>query len=132
MFADRDRDEKVIEAGGQFIAQGGTWTPSPALARTIDDAARGAESARVWVRWVAAPDAFVVDHTARSATRHPWRGPAAFTPHRLHAVQTAGSTSPIGPCNSASASESIGVGWLLTITTRAPTSFATGTTPATG
>ena len=50
----------------------------------------------------------------------------------IHAAQTAGSTSPIGPRNSASASGSIGVGWLLTITMRAPASFATGTTPATG
>ena len=41
VFASHDRDAKVIEAGGQFIAQGGTWTPSPALARAIDDAAFG-------------------------------------------------------------------------------------------
>ena len=41
VFANPDRDDKVIEAGGQFIAQGGTWTPSPALARAIDDAAFG-------------------------------------------------------------------------------------------
>ena len=40
-FADPDRDAQVIEAGSQFIAQGGTWTPSPALARAIDDAALG-------------------------------------------------------------------------------------------
>jgi len=41
VFAEPDRDEKVIDAGGQFIAQGGTWTPSPALARAIADAALG-------------------------------------------------------------------------------------------
>jgi hypothetical protein len=41
VFADPNRDAKVIEAGGQFIAQGGSWTPSPALARAIDDAALG-------------------------------------------------------------------------------------------
>jgi len=39
VFADLDRDEKVIDAGGQFIAQGGSWTPSIALARAINDAA---------------------------------------------------------------------------------------------
>ena len=50
----------------------------------------------------------------------------------FHAAQMAGSTSPIDPRNSVSASGSIGVGWLLTITMRAPASFATGTTPATG
>ena len=59
-------------------------------------------------------------------------GAAAIVQHRLHSAQTAGSTSPIDPRNSASASESIGVGWLLTITMRAPASLATGTTPATG
>ena len=41
VFADPDRDAKVIEAGRQFIAHGSTWTPSPALARAIDDAALG-------------------------------------------------------------------------------------------
>ena len=41
VFADPHRDEKIVEAGEQFIAQGGTWTPSPALARAIDDAALG-------------------------------------------------------------------------------------------
>jgi hypothetical protein len=41
VFADPYRDEKVIDAGGQFIAQGGTWTPSPALSRAIADAALG-------------------------------------------------------------------------------------------
>jgi len=41
VFADPDRDEKVIDAGGQFIAQGGSWTPSIALARAINDAALG-------------------------------------------------------------------------------------------
>lgn len=42
VFANPDCDEKVIDAaGGQFIAQGGSWTPSIALARAIDDAALG-------------------------------------------------------------------------------------------
>jgi len=41
VFADPNRDEKVIDAGGQFIAQGGTWTPSPALSLAIADAALG-------------------------------------------------------------------------------------------
>lgn len=41
VFADPHRDEKIVEAGEQFIAQGGTWKPSPALARAIDDAALG-------------------------------------------------------------------------------------------
>ena len=29
----------VVEATARFIAQGGQWTPSPALARAIDEAA---------------------------------------------------------------------------------------------
>jgi hypothetical protein len=41
VFVAPQRDEKVIDAGGRFIAQGGTWTPSPALARASDDAALG-------------------------------------------------------------------------------------------
>jgi hypothetical protein len=41
MFVDPERDEKVVDAGSQFIAQGGTWTPSIALERAIDDAALG-------------------------------------------------------------------------------------------
>ena len=48
------------------------------------------------------------------------------------AAQTAGSMSPIGPCSSASARWSSGVGWLFMITIRAPTLLATGTTLATG
>ncbi len=41
VFSDPHRDEKIVDAGEQFIAQGGTWTPSPSLARAIDDAALG-------------------------------------------------------------------------------------------
>lgn len=44
VFADPHRDEKIVEAGEQFIAQGGTWKPSPALARAIDDAALGRQN----------------------------------------------------------------------------------------
>ena len=35
------RDDKIVEADMRFIAQGGTWTPSTALATAIDDAALG-------------------------------------------------------------------------------------------
>ena len=41
VFADTARDERVIDAGGKFIAQGGTWTPSRGLARAIDEVALG-------------------------------------------------------------------------------------------
>jgi hypothetical protein len=34
-------DNKIVEADMRFIAQGGTWTPSKALATAIDDAALG-------------------------------------------------------------------------------------------
>jgi len=34
-------DVKIIEADMRFIAQGGTWSPSKALARAINDAALG-------------------------------------------------------------------------------------------
>ena len=35
------RDDKIVEADRRFIAQGGTWVPSKALARAINDAALG-------------------------------------------------------------------------------------------
>lgn len=41
VFAAPRQDEKVIDAGDRFVAQGGTWMPSPALLRAIDDAALG-------------------------------------------------------------------------------------------
>ena len=34
-------EERVLEAAARFIAQGGRWHPSSALARAIDDAALG-------------------------------------------------------------------------------------------
>ena len=46
--------------------------------------------------------------------------------------QISGSVSPIGRERTASAMSSNGVGSALTITTRAPASFAAGTAPATG
>lgn len=36
-----DRDRTVVEATSRFIAQGGRWVPSSALARIIDDVALG-------------------------------------------------------------------------------------------
>jgi hypothetical protein len=36
-FADPDLDEKVVDAASQFIAQGGAWSPSVALARALGD-----------------------------------------------------------------------------------------------
>jgi hypothetical protein len=41
VFADPQRDEKIVDAGEQFVAQGGTWTPSRALAKAIENAALG-------------------------------------------------------------------------------------------
>lgn len=35
------RDDKIVEADMRFIAQGGTWIPSKALARAINHAALG-------------------------------------------------------------------------------------------
>jgi len=40
-FADPDRDEKVVDAASQFIAQGGAWSPTVALARALGDTALG-------------------------------------------------------------------------------------------
>lgn len=40
-FADPDRDGKVVDAASQFIAQGGAWSPSVALARALADTALG-------------------------------------------------------------------------------------------
>ena len=40
-FADPDRDRKVVDAARQFIAQGGAWSPSVALARALADTALG-------------------------------------------------------------------------------------------
>jgi hypothetical protein len=40
-FADPDRDEKVVDAASQFIAQGGAWSPTLALARALGDTALG-------------------------------------------------------------------------------------------
>jgi hypothetical protein len=34
-----DSNQPVVDATARFIAQGGRWTPSPALARAIDEAA---------------------------------------------------------------------------------------------
>ena len=36
-----DRDQTIVEATSRFIAQGGQWVPSSALARIIDDVALG-------------------------------------------------------------------------------------------
>ena len=41
VFAARSRNDTVVDAAHRFIAQGGTWTPSSRLARSIDDAALG-------------------------------------------------------------------------------------------
>lgn len=35
------RDDKIVEADMRFIAQGGTWMPSKALAKAINDTALG-------------------------------------------------------------------------------------------
>jgi hypothetical protein len=40
-FADPDRDERVVDAASQFIAQGGAWSPTVALARALGDTALG-------------------------------------------------------------------------------------------
>jgi hypothetical protein len=40
-LADPDRDEKVVDAASQFIAQGGAWSPTVALARALGDTALG-------------------------------------------------------------------------------------------
>jgi hypothetical protein len=50
----------------------------------------------------------------------------------FQAPQITGNASPMGVRITASAMSSIGVGWSLTITTRAPTSRACGTAPAIG
>lgn len=39
--ANSDRDQTVVETASRFIAQGGRWVPSSALARIIDDVALG-------------------------------------------------------------------------------------------
>ena len=38
---DPDRDEKVVDAASQFIAQGGAWSPTVALARALGNTALG-------------------------------------------------------------------------------------------
>jgi ribosomal protein L14 len=43
-FAGPDRDQKVVDAASQFIAQGGAWSPSAALARVLGDVALGRQS----------------------------------------------------------------------------------------
>lgn len=43
-FADPDCDQKVVDAASQFIAQGGAWSPSVALARALGDIALGRQS----------------------------------------------------------------------------------------
>ena len=40
-FAGPDRDEKVVDAASQFIAQGGAWSPTVALTRALGDTALG-------------------------------------------------------------------------------------------
>ena len=40
-FAAPDRDGKVVDAASQFMAQGGAWSPSVALARALADTALG-------------------------------------------------------------------------------------------
>lgn len=41
VFGVPDSRESVVDAAARFIAQGGSWTPSRALARAIDQAALG-------------------------------------------------------------------------------------------
>jgi hypothetical protein len=41
LIASLDRNTDVVDSASRFIAQGGRWTPSPTLARAIDDAALG-------------------------------------------------------------------------------------------
>jgi len=36
-----ESNDGVIDATARFVAQGGSWAPSPSLARTIEDAALG-------------------------------------------------------------------------------------------
>ena len=38
---DSGKAEKVVDAASRFVAQGGSWTPSKALARRIDEVALG-------------------------------------------------------------------------------------------
>lgn len=37
----RDRDMKIVDAAARFKVQGGQWTPSPALATALEEAALG-------------------------------------------------------------------------------------------
>jgi|ERR1700722_13311855 len=41
LIADRDGKTEVVEARSRFVAHGGRWTPTRALARAIEDAALG-------------------------------------------------------------------------------------------
>src|SRR5579864_7699303 len=43
---DENGDETVVDATSRFIAQGGQWVPSGALARAIDEAALGQRQCR--------------------------------------------------------------------------------------
>lgn len=43
---DENGDETVVDATSRFVAQGGQWVPSGALARAIEDAALGQRQCR--------------------------------------------------------------------------------------
>jgi hypothetical protein len=45
-FVDPDRDGKVVDAASQFLAQGGAWSPTVALARALGDTALGRHKCR--------------------------------------------------------------------------------------